>query len=404
MTDIDNYHATHTWLSTASTAVDGRDTSEMWERDGVLQRAVERVVTAVNDRKVARPVTEFDERVELLSYPAARIIVSIIDDSKVLKRYARGEAKLARNLVATPTGLSMVDALADFGVTLEQKPSATPFGRSYTADWMESAERDDIVSVMTKHSFLDEDEARVFAAEVAESSATDAFDLLIDHPASTFSAEKLAIPVADFARLAANVDDLKLAHQDVEDGLVFLCDEEDASLLLEEAVYQRVAENLPLDAPEEVTSRFEDAAALAEMRIDDDAFEIDIDRVDEGIFPPVMKELISDIQNGAHLTHDERFAVAAFLVNIGMSDDDIVDLFELASDFAEDETRYQLNHIRNGGGDGEPYTPPSYSTIETWGIDWEMDALEQNVKHPLQYYRIKLAEDKKIDGGVSGDA
>jgi DNA primase large subunit len=51
-----------------------------------------------------------------------------------------------------------------------------------------------------------------------------------------------------------------------------------------------------------------------------------------------------------------------------------------------------VNHIKQGGGDGEAYTPPTYATLESWGIEWEKDNLEQSVKHPLQYYQIKLQE------------
>jgi len=96
-----------------------------------------------------------------------------------------------------------------------------------------------------------------------------------------------------------------------------------------------------------------------------------------------------------NLSHMQKVTLAAFLLHIGMNEDEVVESLGVLGTPGEDPTRKQVHHIANNSGDGEPYMPANYDTIQTHGYEWEMDALETKVKNPLSYYRIKLddAED-----------
>jgi DNA primase large subunit len=104
--------------------------------------------------------------------------------------------------------------------------------------------------------------------------------------------------------------------------------------------------------------------------------------------PPCMKRLLRMVQSGENVPHVGRFALTAFLHELGSSSQDIVDLFGTSADFDEDKTRYQVEHI-TGKISGTEYTPPSCETMRTYGLCWEPDELCERVKHPLTYYRRK---------------
>ncbi len=86
-------------------------------------------------------------------------------------------------------------------------------------------------------------------------------------------------------------------------------------------------------------------------------FTMDLGEVDLDCLPPCMKEILSELQRGMNIPHTARFAITSFLLNIGMTADEIIALFKSAPDFDEEKTRYQVEHIA-GRGAREPNTPP----------------------------------------------
>ncbi len=67
-------------------------------------------------------------------------------------------------------------------------------------------------------------------------------------------------------------------------------------------------------------------------------------------FPPCMKYLLAELQKGVNLPHTARFALTSFLANIGHDKEKIMELYRMAPDFKEDLTRYQVEHITGAGG------------------------------------------------------
>ncbi|RLE81142.1 MAG: hypothetical protein DRJ52_04770 [Thermoprotei archaeon] len=107
------------------------------------------------------------------------------------------------------------------------------------------------------------------------------------------------------------------------------------------------------------------------------------------LYPPCMLKIIEDIEKGVNVPHAARFAITAFLLNIGKSVDEVVSLFSRAPDFDERKTRYQVEHIAGLRGSGVKYTTFKCENIKILGF-CNPNKLCTKIKHPLQYYRLAL--------------
>jgi len=107
-------------------------------------------------------------------------------------------------------------------------------------------------------------------------------------------------------------------------------------------------------------------------------------------FPPCVKHMYDEIASGHHLSHIGRFTLTSFLTNIGMTAEEVVDLYRSLSDFKERLTRYQVEHIAGGRGSRTKYIPPRCDTLRTHGVCTGMDEICRGIRHPLAYYRRKL--------------
>ena len=94
------------------------------------------------------------------------------------------------------------------------------------------------------------------------------------------------------------------------------------------------------------------------------------------------------IGKGTNLAHTARFALVSFLLQINMSPDQVIALFNTSPDFDEEQTRYQVEHI--AGSTGTQYKPPSCATMTTYGNCPGEDELCRRVGHPLSYYERKV--------------
>ncbi|MEM1683317.1 MAG: hypothetical protein QXG46_05495 [Ignisphaera sp.] len=108
--------------------------------------------------------------------------------------------------------------------------------------------------------------------------------------------------------------------------------------------------------------------------------------VAQTLFPPCIRKLIEDITKGENLSHHQRFALATFLINIGINLDIIVKLFSYSPDFNEKITRYQIEHLAGLKGSKKKYLVYSCDTMKTLG----MCKAECNIKNPLVYTRKLL--------------
>ncbi|WP_300608773.1 DNA primase regulatory subunit PriL [Methanohalophilus sp.] len=297
--------------------------------EAVRKRGQERVIQSINGKIEKPSLTSSDEGkvlTELLSYPFARILVSCFNDPYLTRKYAQAEAEAAHS-------------------TLKKEDN----------------------------SFL-----REFGAE---------FDIHAE-----FEDEEAKMHFTDFLKYSTSLKALewKLINQRIKHGEVFV-PRGGFIRLLQEAVKKHILGSMPLKVPEEIctncTSQLtEIRKVLQEKKGDYEGNEFGEVSVEQ--FPPCIKYAIANVRGGINLAHSMRFAMTSFLLAAGMSIDEIIDLFNVSPDFDEEKTRYQIEHI--AGSSGEQYTPPSCSTMKTYGNCHGADDLCKRINHPLNYYRRKM--------------
>ena len=340
-------HARYPFLEGAREAVatEAVDLATIVEQDqAVVDRARERVLSSLEDGETGEPSR--DSRVELLSYPVARVLVSLVAERILVRKYARAEAEAA-------------------------------FDR-FTADFTDTTELKSV-----------------------ESSGVDLEDLLAEfdlvdavHPIGDVDdPDGYRVNVGAYLPLASDLwgDEWLLVNRALADGQVPVSEAE-LLTLVREAVRERVEDGLPFDVPESIAeSREPEAQAIREVLADLDLTR-EIDTVVPDLFPPCMKALLDDIQKGEHLPHHSRFAITSFLTSIGMETDEIVDLYRVNSSVGEEMTRYQTDHIR---GDTSPtdYSPPSCATMQSYGDCVNKDDLCERIPHPMAYYEERIDDD-----------
>ncbi|MFB6133020.1 MAG: DNA primase regulatory subunit PriL [Halanaeroarchaeum sp.] len=336
---MDARHARYPFMEGAREAVEeaGVDLTDVVATDqDVVERALERVTRSLTDREVG-PMAR-STRVELLSYPVARVLVSLVDADVARRRYATAEAATAAD--------------------------------RFRAEFDDDAE---MRSVGTTHLSRD-----VLLRE---------FDLSV---AVRRNGEAYRMDVGSYLEYTASLrgDDWRLTARALADGTVSI-DADDLDRILEKAIEDRVLADLPLSVPDPIAEELEREVATVEETLADLEFTRDIDTVVPELFPPCMQHLLDRVQRGDHLPHHSRFAITSFLTNVGLATDEIVDLYQVNPGFGREMTRYQTDHIR---GDSSPteYTAPACATMKAYGDCVNPDDLCDAISHPLSYYEVKL--------------
>jgi len=107
-------------------------------------------------------------------------------------------------------------------------------------------------------------------------------------------------------------------------------------------------------------------------------------------YPPCIAKLLEDLKNGKNLPHHARFALATFLLNIGKSIDEVVDLFRNAPDFNERIARYQVEHLAGLRGSRIKYSPYKCSNMRSLGLCVDVEGrICKGIHHPLQYLKVR---------------
>lgn len=184
----------------------------------------------------------------------------------------------------------------------------------------------------------------------------------------------------------------KLVNRQVEKGQVYVTREEVCRLLQEEIrkhIEERVKEELgkiPRDIQDDID---EIKTEFAKSRPHLEEFD-QIIRAEESEYPPCVKNLFERATKGQHLSHVERFTLVTYLLHQGVSVDAIVTLFSNVSDFKEDKTRYQVEHLAGLKGSRTAYKTYSCSTLRTHGVCANPDdPICRRIKNPLTYHLKK---------------
>lgn len=325
--------ASYPFISEASTHVDNLGIS----LDSLLNsrayraaraRGVERVKQAL-EGEIKKTSLSGEAHIlsELLSYPFARMLVACVDDQLFTRRYALAEAKAVYSLLRNENPSFLLEFGEDFGISAEFRDSY--FSMHFT----------------------------------------------------------------DYIRFSNSLKDpaWKLTNRQLRTGKVRISKEEFARLF-EEAVRERIEKSFPIpEIPDEVSTFC--APYVAEIK---DQFEVqkkkfgatDFGTVEPELFPPCISHALANVQGGVNLAHSMRFAMTSFLLSVGMSVDEILNLFNISPDFDAEKTLYQIEHI--AGATGNTYKPPACDTMRTYGNCIGKDRLCEKINHPLAYYEKKI--------------
>lgn len=270
---------------------------------------------------------------ELLSYPIARIIVSCIDDPFLTRPYALAEAKLANERMGQEKNHE----------TLQE------IGRDFNIN-------------------------------------------------ATITLPDFNVHFTDYVRGAAGLRALewKLVNRRLESGYVNITKMEYARLL-QEAIRGRILAALPLKVPAAFCDFLKEYIDEIKINLEErksQYSEEGLGEVEPQLFPPCIIHLLSAAQSGTNLAHSSRFSLTSFLLNIGLSVDQIVQMFNVSPDFNEEMTRYQVEHI--SGATGTVYKSPSCATMITYGNCYGKNELCKYIGHPLSYYR-KLKQKRESE-------
>ncbi|HUV03299.1 MAG TPA: DNA primase large subunit PriL [Desulfobacteria bacterium] len=313
-------------------------------------RGKERVREAIRNGTVSKPVImrTAQAEMELLSYPFARILVSCIGNAHLVRRYALSEAKSAYNKL------------------LEDASAGTAT---------------DVIYEMARE-----------------------FDITVNLSGLPQEHLQVQLPFVEYLRYTTNLRDKrwKLVNRGLEKGQVSLRKSEFLRII-QEAIYERIRKDLPLEVPaalcdsiRKYTTDIEAELEERRKKFGDSGFESSAGfRVkDPSCFPPCITAILSNLRDGVNVPHTARFAVTAFLRNLGLTVDEIIEIYKNSPDFDEERTRYQVVHISGESGSTK-YTAPSCGTMRTYGNCSDSDDLCERISHPLSYYKRRLREKQK---------
>ena len=376
---MDALHAKYPFFEAARTAVAEAAVSlpELVAEDApAVERARERVERALMEGTAESDTGTFgssayDTQAELLSYPIARILVSLLDSTPAIEKYAAAEAATAAERfradlerddelrsVSTPT-VTLGDVLDEFDLGGAVRPAADATGASPAAD------------------------------AASPGSATPGYTG--GGGRGGRDPERYWMAVGPYLRLTSPSwgPSWRLVNRELANGAVRL---ERAELLdaLEAAVEERVSEGLPfeLEAGEGVAAELESQVADLKRLLSERTYADPVDVVVPELFAPCMRNLIEKAERDVALSAPEQFALMAFLVGIGMTGEEIV-AFCADTSLDAEGIRYQTEFLRDDRG--SQYPPPTCETLSNYGICHNEEDHMKTAADPLAYYRKRVA-------------
>ncbi|WP_435320144.1 DNA primase regulatory subunit PriL [Haloarchaeobius sp. TZWSO28] len=342
---MERLHARYPFFAAAREAVDEAavDLGELVARedDPAVDRAIERVTTALTEHTTGE--MRRDNRTELLSYPVARVLVSLVDDPVVTQTYAKAEAATAHERV-----------LSDLDTTTQLKSAS---GSDLTVERL----------------------LREFDLAGAVQEADTGY----------------RVSVGAYLRLTGDLDDdaWRLPRRSLADGTVPVGRDE-LLTLLRGAIEERVMLGLPFRVPDVIADHLVDEVASIEDVLSDPALPTSFDTVDASSFPPCIEHLLERAQDDEdELAPPSWFTLCAFCATVGMDPEEVVAVTRAVDETAE-RIRYQMDKLAREDGAIE-YPPVSCTTVQAYGDCVNQDEVCAEISHPLAYYqqRVEAADD-----------
>jgi DNA primase large subunit len=340
---MERLHARYPFLDASRAAVKAADIdlAALVEENGpAVERGHERVRRALLEGTTAPEEPRlWSTRAELLSYPVARVLASLLDVPGAIEKYAAAEAATARERF-----------VEDFEADLELKSTG---GDRLTLE-------------------------RLLA------------DFGLSGGVEPIGDGRFALDVAAYLELAAGLDGPKwrLARRPLDGGTVPVTRPE-LYTLLREAVAGQIAEGLPLSVPESIADPLSTELSSIRRAIADLDPPLAFEAVAPELFPPCMRALLSRIRDGETLPDHSRFSLVSFLLATGLDAEEIIALCSL-SDGVADAVRVQVDRLRDD--ETTVAAPPSCTVMEEYGDCVDKDDTCQAIRHPLSYYETRLRQ------------
>ena len=307
----------------------------------IVERAKQRIMDAIRLGEGVDPSNmSEDEVVELASFPLAIILVAAVKDRFLARRFALAEASLATKLLS------------------------------------EDAKRD---------------------SETVLRIARDVFGMDVEAAGNEYS-----MGLRDYLKgsMRFNAPSWKLVNRIVIRGRVTITISE-LIRLLKDRVVEYVLENVekamarPPKLPQNLQRIVDEIKSILPSKRYEE--EIISGESSPEAWPPCMRLIYQRIMKGENVSHFANFALASFLINIGMSLDDVLKIFAHRPDFDQRIARYQIEHIAGLRGSRTRYTTPSCDTMRTNALCVEDGKLCGGIKNPLIYFRRSLRRLRRAD-------
>ena len=331
---------------------------EQPEHHSIIEAAEKRIYSAITHEEIELPTLR--EPWEVLIYPTARLIVEEINNKKLRARQAEAESKAVNKYLANEDSQFVIDLSTNsFGWTIES------------------------VGSITERAKLPVD-LGVFEFKMQ-------FENFLEVAPDFHAAE------------------WKLINRFVENGWVYVRRKE-LNRLISGRAKQIILEGR-LDIPRlprrltEAVQRIEAEMKTTIRQSEPFVFTGQV----TSAFPPCIQKMYDESVSGqVNLSHDARFALAAFLLRIGMSEEEVNKVFGHSPDKNTRLIEYQVDHIaskRSDRGDveGTGYTPTGCKKLQTNNLcpvylGLTFDPLCEYVLNPIGFYKTRAWE---IERGVT---
>lgn len=200
---------------------------------------------------------------------------------------------------------------------------------------------------------------------------------------STSSICKLSVP--DYLQRASkmNEQEWKLINRSVKDGYVYLDTDETVRLIrneLSNLIYTRIKKMRIYEVPVLIKSKADELRIkYADRRIYQNQFSV-------LEYPPCIKHALEILNKGENLPHSARFMLATYMLAIGKTEEEVVEIFKNSPDYNEKITRYQVEHLAGKKGSHIKYSVPSCDRLRSEDLCFAIKEC-QNLVNPIQFGR-----------------
>ncbi len=331
------------------------DFLELPENHFIVEAAEKRIFSALTHKEIDFPILR-DEK-EVLIYPTSRLIVEEIGNPRLRARQAEAESKAVNKYLADEDTQFVIDLCK------------SAFG------W------------------------------VVESTGSLGDRAKLDIKLRTF---EFKMQFENFLEVAPDfhAEEWKLINRLVDDGWVYVRRKELNRLISGKA--KRIILEGRLDIPK-LPRRLTEAVQRIEAEMKTRIRQTEPFKLTGQVtsaFPPCIQQMYDDSRSGqVNLSHDARFALAAFLLRIGMNEDEVNKVFGHSPDKNTRLIEYQVDHIaskKSSRGDVEStgYTPTGCKKLQTNNLcpvylGLTFDPLCEYILNPIAFYTTRAWEISK---------